>query len=505
MAVTRFPMGMTEKGQTGRSVRLSGALRLAGEEGFAPWCLDAFWERMGRKPGDSGMTLRLVRKSSLPEEGYRLQVTEREVTVEAGEERGVIWALTALALMMEQEMIPLGEWTDAPVLGHRGLMADAVNCFLSPAELRVLIEALSLSRGNVLHLRLAGEAACRVESRVYPSLSGAGPAYTLEELSGLALFARSRGVELLPEFDLPARAGAILQALPKLGCSSLPGENHTLCAGKKTSYDFARAFLEEAAPVFPGGRVHLGGRWADLTEWRACPQCQAKMIAQGSVSVVGLEGYFVNRCAQFLEKLGKKAVVYSDALSRDLSAGVQVQYWDPEAEGEMKTFRENGGQWIASDVYDLFLNFPPAMIPLERVYEAASSLGKGKHPGLLGAEAVLFTKGLGSFSQVQERLFPRIFALTEAAWSGGGNYQDFCARLEVFLSHPLLRGIRVSPREQWDPQGGERKKAAVDYARSLQGEPWPWRRQPASQEAVSLFKKKFFRPMDLLIMPRGIL
>ena len=489
-----------------RKVRLSGSLEIQNEGGFSPWCLDAFLERTGRVSSEGGFALLLKRQESLAAEAYHVTVSEKEIEIEAASEQGVIWALTSLTVFLQQEMLPLGEWRDEPSYSHRGLCLDTEGRYFPVAELRFLIDAMSLAKLNVLHLRLCGEKAFRIRSEAYPSLAGGEEAYTLLELSELALYARSRGVTLVPEVSLPGTASAILKAMPKLGCSS---GAHSLCAGQNQTYDFAKGLLSELAPLFPSEYFHLGGRWADLSAWRACPYCQAKMIAQGSVSVTGLEGYFIGRCAKHLGKFGKKAVVYNDALTRDLPRDVIVQYDNPAGKEEMNSFMADGGKFIDSDVFDLFYNFPHAMTPLERAYQLPVPFMQGKKApaGLLGFEAVLFTDKVLSFRTAQELLFPRLYALAERTWAGSGqsDYAEFLQRLSGFLSQAQLRSLLPTRPEGYDPQGGDRKREAISYAKGLSGEPWPWLTSPASQECVTLFKKKFFRPMDLLIMPKGIL
>ena len=63
---------------------------------FAPWCLEAFCQRLNLTREEGASWLLLRRDESLPPEGYLLEVTEHQVNICASTERGVIWALTTL-------------------------------------------------------------------------------------------------------------------------------------------------------------------------------------------------------------------------------------------------------------------------------------------------------------------------------------------------------------------------------------------------------------------------
>ena len=76
-----------------------------------------------------------------------------------------------------------------------------------------------------------------------------------------------RGVEIVPEIDLPGHTSAILAAYPELSCTGEPVALKTaggvysviLCAGKDSVFDFIEALLDELCPLFPSARFHIGG------------------------------------------------------------------------------------------------------------------------------------------------------------------------------------------------------------------------------------------------------
>ena len=105
---------------------------------------------------------------------------------------------------------------DAPQYKWRGAMVDAGRRFFPVSLLKNLMETMSAVKMNVLHLHASDYCRWSVESRLYPELTktdvtGTAPgAYTQEEIRDLVKFAADRGIRIIPEFDLPGHARALV-------------------------------------------------------------------------------------------------------------------------------------------------------------------------------------------------------------------------------------------------------------------------------------------------------
>ncbi len=77
---------------------------------------------------------------------------------------------------------------------------------------------------NVFHWHLSEDQGFRVESKAYPKLTELGSDglyYTHEQVKEIIEYADERGIRVIPEFDVPGHATAILTAYPNL--ASAPG------------------------------------------------------------------------------------------------------------------------------------------------------------------------------------------------------------------------------------------------------------------------------------------
>ncbi|MCD8021662.1 MAG: beta-N-acetylhexosaminidase [Lachnospiraceae bacterium] len=464
------------------------------------------------------------------QEGYELTVSEDGIRIAAASEQGVVWALTTLALAVDEEgndQISCGRICDAPRYAHRGLSLDCARHFFPAEEVKKIIEEISLAKMNVLHWHLTDDQGWRIESKRFPKLcerysrpqagisagqsegalsNGAGtdPAreyYTQDEIRKICEYARVRGVEVIPEIDMPGHVSALLHAYPEYSCSGKKVRVATaggiypiiLCGGQEKTYSFLEDLLEEIIPLFPGKRVHLGGDEAPKGEWKKCPYCQAKMQDRGFTQWEDMQGYFMTRVTAILEKYGKTAICWNETLrASNHPENMQAQYWTLQHRDTMETFAKAGGAWIYSDMFELYLDYPYSMTPLKKLYGTVPHLGDEDVSGqenLLGLECCLWSEHITETEKLEKLLFPRTYAVAEISWNGVKNreiatrceqnasssdavsedaaYTEFEARLGRAIASRLHPQLAYTPENWWNPTGQGRQQEAFAYMASI--------------------------------------
>lgn len=453
--------------------------------GFAPDCLLAFAQRAGLQVAAGGCSplLRCVRNAAFPEEAYRLRVTQKAVEVEASTERGVIWALTSLFMLLEEgKSAPCCDAFDAPAMGYRGIMMDTCRHFFPVETLKELIEEAALAKLNVLHWGLSNDQGWRVESFRFPGLHEqcAPDYYTQAQVREIVEYARLRGVEVVPEINMPGHSTAMLAAFPELGCRGValeigtqPGIYSTiLCAGRESTYEFLLPLLEEIAALFPSPRFHIGGDEVPKKEWKTCPHCQKRMEELGLTDWEDLQGWFTCRVNEHLKSLGKEVFCWNETLlSAAAPQDITVQYWaEMHKLGDTRRFYDAGGRLVYSDYLHLYLDQPHSFIPLKRVYHTTPETFEG--PNTLGMECCVWTEFIETKERLWEQAFPRAIALAEAAWTRPAkkDYGDFLYRLGMWN---VLRGGQFSlAPKRVDPPFGPAWKERVTWLRFLKNEPF---------------------------------
>jgi len=480
------------------SLALPPLLRVSCETwgGPPPESLAVFARRAGVELTQEGPALlRLYRNDAFPEEGYRLRVTkERGIQVEAAAELGICWGLATLCALAEGGRVPLCDIMDAPAHAHRGILLDSARHFFSVETVKDFIEAISLAKINVLHWHLTDDQGWRVESKRFPALhEQCAPAYyTQEELRNVVAFARVRGVEIIPEIDLPGHVTSILAAFPGLSCSGRQLQiqpawgiySTILCAGKEEVFELLLPLLEEIAGIFPSPWFHLGGDEAPKGEWQSCPHCQRRMEEEGIDSAEELQGWFTARVAEHLRGLGKRPICWNESLLAEclpaLAPDLTVQYWaEMHTEGPTRRFWEAGGGVIFSDMMRAYLDQPHGFVPMKTVYAYEPGLpGFRPEPTaplgpVIGMEACVWTEFIETPERLARMAFPRAYALAEAAWTQPGrkDYNDFRCRLALWLER--FPGPGFTPPEEADPATLARYKERLAWLKLQQNAPRP--------------------------------
>ncbi len=383
------------------------------------------------------------------------------------------------------------------VFSYRSLHLDCARHFFSVETVKKVIEGISYGNMNVLHWHLSDDHGWRIESKKFPKLhESSGQYYTQTQIREIIEYARERGIDVIPEIDMPGHTLALLSAFPEYSCKGIPvtlakarGVYKTImCAGKEEVYAFIEELLEEIIPLFDSQYFHIGGDEAPKDEWKECPHCNAKMKERGLTSYEDLQGYFIARICEMLKNHGKTPICWNDALlANNLPEDIVVQYWTIDYAKEMRDFVEKGRKWIYSDMFELYLDYPHSMIPLKKVYEFEPHLYKYSIPNciiddetlkeggnnnvnscvpsnLLGYEACTWTEHIDNEKDLCEHIFPRVYALAERA-SGQlhTDYESFKERMREKTRLLDKAGIPYTKEEWWDPKGFARLKDAISF------------------------------------------
>ncbi len=485
-------------------------------EGIEKWASDAFFERTGLRHEKGGFPLEIVADRSMQPEAYELAVEKDGIHVRSGSEKGAIYALTTVTLLLSGNQLPMCKISDQPRYSHRGVGLDCARHFFCAKEVKKIIDKMSLGKLNVLHWHLSDDQGWRIESKKFPLLHETSKEYyTQNEIEEICKYARDRGVEIIPEIDFPGHTRAILAAYPEYSCSkekvTLAGSGGIypiiLCAGSDTTMDFLKELLAEIAPLFPGKYFHIGGDEAPKSEWKKCAHCKAKMYKLGFGDYEELQGDFSNRVSEILKELGKEVICWNETLRAESAPeDAIVQYWTLQYREQMEKAVDKGRKWIYSDMFELYLDYPHSMTSLKKIYTIAPHLGKrlvAEEDNLLGIEACIWAEHIKTEENLEKRLFPRVLALADVSWNGSRDYEKFVQRLEAFLETPFWTNVKVTDKENWDPKGRKRRKEAIRYFTTInEGMSSEVREQTVesadpNKEFAQSFMTKFFKPLDI--------
>ncbi|GAB3705958.1 family 20 glycosylhydrolase [Spirosoma flavus] len=326
--------------------------------------------------------------TTLHEEGYRINVTDRLVVVEARTPKGFFYAVQTLYQLLPPVVLSKGHATankesvpqnssaairsmllalpipacriqDSPRYSYRGLHLDVSRHFFSVAYIKKYLDLMALHKFNQFHWHLTDDQGWRIEIKKHPKLTqiGAhrretiighydeydpqvfdgkpyGGYYTQDEVREVIRYAATKYINVVPEIELPGHALAALAAYPELACTTSPYTVSTkwgvfddvFCPTEKT-FAFLGEVLTEVIDLFPGKYIHIGGDECPKTVWRKSAFCRQLIKRLKLRNENGLQSYFIKRIDKFVTSKGRRIIGWDEILQGGLSPNATVMSW----------------------------------------------------------------------------------------------------------------------------------------------------------------------------------
>jgi hexosaminidase len=434
-------------------------------------------------------------RESLGPEGYALAVAPEAVTIEAPEPAGVFYGIQTLRQLLPLEiekrsLVPNVAWQvpgvvmeDAPRFTWRGHMLDEGRHFHGKEPLLRTLDLMALQKLNVLHWHLTEDQGWRIEIERYPKLTEIGSMrkgtthglfgrhdgvphggfYTQAQVREIVDYAAERHITIVPEIEMPGHSLAALAAYPELSCTGGPFEvacrfgilRDVCCAGKDSVFEFLQNVLDEVMALFPSPFIHIGGDEAPKARWKKCPACQSRIRQEGLKDEHGLQVYFTNRIAAYLDSRGRRMMGWNEILHEGLVESAVVQYWLRNRNAVLEAIQK-GRDVIMSSFWHTYLDHSYSLTPLGKAYNyepVFSELGVEDEHRVLGLEAPLWTEFVRDRARLDYQTYPRLVAFAETGWSPKGkkDFEDFQKRLAGFLLRLDELGVRYARGWEVEP------------------------------------------------------
>lgn len=422
------------------------------------------------------------------EGAYVLYITPEQVKVTSHDPEGLTNGLTTLYWMLREGggACGCGTFTDAPACGYRGILIDSSRHFFDVETIKGMIEQCSLRKLNRLHWHLSDDQGYRLESLRFPRLNEVGSwrkepdgstyggFYTKAEVHDIVSYAGARGMQIIPEIDVPGHVSAILAAYPRLSCSreemevkNMPGiHERILCAGDDLTLQCVNILLDEAMEMFPYPWFHVGGDEAPKSEWKKCPACQERIRAEGLKDEEELQAWFIKKVVEHLQEKGRTAICWNECMkSGMLDSRAVVQYWDEEEDaGYCRELAEGDRKCVYSYTPAFYFDYEPMLTPMRRMRNWKPVLRDGSQvaaKNLLGVEAAFWSERIADRERLEKLAFPRLFAVAEAAWNGLADYGEFVERCAKHMRALDEDGVRHYSMDEVDLEGEAQKEAII--------------------------------------------
>ena len=231
----------------------------------------------------------------------------------------------------------------------KGLMLDCARHMPSLQYLHKTIDKMAELNLIKFHLHLSDDQGFRFESKKFPKLNAIasfrdetaigknfptkwtnfapfigdsqkhGGFYTQEELKKLVVYAKIKGVEIIPEIDIPGHATAILTAYPEFSAGKAPEKVSThwgifdnVISDSNESLLFLKELFDEVCEVFNGEHIHIGGDEVPIENYG------------GNISI---QKNILRELSKHLNGKNKNVIMWDEAADVALETGNIIMNW----------------------------------------------------------------------------------------------------------------------------------------------------------------------------------
>lgn len=411
-------------------------------------------------------------------EAYKLIISKDEIKI-FGKNQGLFYAVQSLLQMLPNDgtiKLPCALIEDQPRYAYRGLHLDVSRHFFSKEVIKEIISQMAFYKLNNFHWHLTDDQGWRIEIKKYPKLTEIGSKrrqtlvgnkferfpvffdgnpyggfYTQEDIKEVVKYAQENFVNIIPEIEMPGHASAAIAAYPDLACFPTDFKvketwgvfEDVFCAGKEETFQFMEDVLKEVMQLFPSTYIHIGGDECPKSKWKICEKCQARIKTLGLKDEHELQSYFIKRIEKILNAQGRQIFGWDEILEGGLAPNAAVMSWRGE-QGGIIAAKQKHLVIMTPEDYVYFdhnqgfsLNEPLSVGRLtttKEVYDynptPKDSLTFEEQKYIVGVQANLWSEYLTSPAKLNYMLYPRIFALSEIAWTNTSNknYSNFALK-----------------------------------------------------------------------------
>ncbi|MDO4412599.1 beta-N-acetylhexosaminidase [Cutibacterium sp.] len=411
-----------------------------------------------------------------PPEGYRIDIDTR-IHISCGDAQGTRWAIQTLLqlltpwvygpgpLRLADLQLPQGTIVDQPHYPWRGAHLDVSRHFMPASFIMGFLDVLSMHKLNRLHLHLTDDQGWRLPVCGWPRLTTVGAwrpgtlrghqpppdtndcddvpdhdqiphggAYTIDELRAIDRHARSLGITIVPEIDLPGHTESVVAAYPALGCGT-PIDHPRTAFGVSEHHinltddalAFCRDALDTVMDIFPTSPIHIGGDECPGKEWFTHAPTRTRLATLDITTPQQAQAWFEHHICDYLAAAGRQVIAWDEVLAAGAPEDVTVMVW--RNADDIARAATAGHDVIAAPVRHTYLDYGIETGPQAPVTIAAPTtmddvaglhdvLAAVDSPHLLGGQFQLWTEYLRTPAQVEDAAFPRGTSIAEQLWTG---------------------------------------------------------------------------------------
>ncbi|GAQ79295.1 Beta-N-acetylhexosaminidase [Klebsormidium nitens] len=343
---------------------------------------------------------------------------------------------------------------DEPRFPHRGILIDTARHWQPVKVLKALIDSFSYAKINVIHWHLVDMQSFPIEIPSFPRLwDGAWSEferYTTRDMQDIVEYSRLRGINIMPEIDVPGHAESWGVGYPQLWPH--PDCRQPLDMSTDFTWEVIRGIIDDLLKIFPYKYFHAGGDEVNVDCWSQVPRTKRWLDAHNRT---GMQAYadFVVRTQEMLLERGRDPVNWEepfDSFPERLNKNGVVHVWldNPQT---ISQATQHGFPVIVANTAGSYLDHLDIVwrsIYMNDPYKGIKR--EAQRRLVIGGENCMWGEDIDA-SDLEQTIWPRAAAFAERYWSpvnhteGYQNVERFLPRYHYFRCLLNQRGVRAAP------------------------------------------------------------
>jgi len=402
------------------------------------------------------------------DESYNLTIGAPDAILAANTVWGALRGLESFSQAVYQNgstyRVAQNQIEDEPRFKFRGFLIDTSRHYIPLPKIFQVLDAMAYSKFNVLHWHIVDDNSFPYVSKKFPELHKKGAftsthVYTPDDVQDVIMYAKLRGIRVMPEFDTPGHThswsgqpGLLTECgmtkQQELYFRDLKGPINPI---KEGTYEFLEELFQEVDEVFPDDYVHLGGDEVDFTCWDTNKKIQdwLKKRPDSVKNGTTLHTYYLQRLVEIVAKLNKKYIVWQDVFDDGvkMDKNTIVNVWKDKWKKPLERATKAGYKAILSSCW--YLNYIKYGLDWPTLYRCDPQDFNGNQTMkdlVIGGSAAIWGEYVDATNIIQ-RSFGRAFAVAERLWSSKDvtDVEDAMKRLWEHQCRYIIRGIPAEP------------------------------------------------------------
>lgn len=422
---------------------------------------------LASKGGQGVLVLKISHAKNLPEspEGYLLEVTNGQVTIQSRGEAGLFYGCQTLLQLLEDAgdqhiNIPACRITDYPDIAYRAIHLDLKHHLDAGHYYYDMMDRLARIKINAIIVEFED----KLRYRKAPAV-GAGDAISIEEFAAISRYAHERNIEISPLVQGLGHASFILKHEEYKKLRDNPVSDWSFDALNPETYDLQFSLYEDAIAAAPYGKyLHVGGdEVGDLG--------MSELSKKSGLTPMQLQMQWLNKVSEFARLHHRIPIFWDDMLFK--LAGLYQTTYNPGVPVEQvkKIWQEN--------VYRLKDNI--SIFPKECVYMRWNYY----HPEILGNHKAIDWYKENNLKVMAATAAQTKWPMLPRNQSNFQSIKDFCQ----ITSEKKLEGILCTAWDDCSPHFETYWRGFYDFAF------FSWNYSDTQSDDVhALFRHRFYAP-----------